>query len=150
MEFEVELEQVLGRAPGEKAAGDLQVLVRERRGHVLRGDAVGGHARRKQVHADRAVAPAADPDLAHAVDRLEPLLDDVDRVLVELLLRAVALQRRPQDRLRVGLHLRDHRRLGVPRQAAQHLVHLRLHLVKRDVDALVEVERDVDHRHAGA
>ncbi len=69
-------------------------------GDVLRGDAERRHARRQQVHADGAVAPPADAHLAHAVDGLELLLDDVDRVQVELLLRAVALQRGLQDRLR--------------------------------------------------
>ena len=149
VELEVELHQVLGRAADDESARDLQVLAGERVLNVLRRDAERRHAGGQQVHADGAVAPAADAYFADAVDRLELLLDDVDRVLVQLLLGAIARDRHPEDRRGVGLDLRDYRRVGVLRQAAQHLVHLRLHLVERDVDALVEVESDVDLRHAG-
>ena len=66
-----------------------------------------------------------------------------------LLLRAVALQGQPHDRLGVGFDLGDDRRVGVLGQAAQHLVDLGLDLVEGDVDLLFEVEGDGDDRNAG-
>ena len=79
VELQVELDQVLGGCgrPGSRRTN--WMCSRPKRvGDVLRGDAVGGHPRRQQVDADGAVAPAADAHLAHAVDGLELLLDDVD------------------------------------------------------------------------
>ena len=62
---------------------------------VLCRDAERDHAFGNQVGADGAVASAAEADFPDAVDRLDALLQRVDRVLVELLLRAVALQCQP-------------------------------------------------------
>jgi hypothetical protein len=148
VELQVELDQRLGGLADDEAAGELDVLLGEGLGDVLRRDAVGRHARRQQVHADGAVAPPAEAHLADAVDGLQPLLDDVGGVLVELLLGAVALQRQPHHRLGVGLDLGHHRRVGVLGQAAQHLVDLGLHLVEGDVDVLLQREGDVHLRDA--
>ena len=116
---------------------------------VLRGDVERGHSRRQQVDPDGAVAAPAEAYFADAVDGFQAFLDDVERILVELLLGAVALQRQPHDRHGVGLHLGDDGRVGVLGQAAQHLVDLGLHLVEGDVDFLVQAEGDVDDRDAG-
>ena len=144
MKLQIELEQVLGRAARDEPARELDVLGGERVGDILRRDAEGRHSGGEQIHANGAIPPPADAHFAHAVDRLEALLDDVDRVLVELLLRAIALQRGPKDRLRVGLDLGDDRRIGVLWKPPQHLIDFRLDFVEGDVDSLVEVEGDVD------
>ena len=149
MKFQVELHQVLGLSAREEAAGELQVLLVEGVRDVLGGDAERGHFPRHQVYPDGAVATAAKAHFAHAVDGLQTFLDHVERVLVELLLGAVALQGEPHDGIGVGLELGDHRGIGVIRQAPQHLVYLGLDLVEADVDALVQAEGDVHHRRSG-
>jgi hypothetical protein len=149
MEFEVELDQVLGGLADDEAAGQLHVLGGEGVGDVLRRDRQRRHALGQQVDADGAVAAAAEAHLADAVDGLQLFLDHVERVLVELLLGAVALQRHPEHRRGVGLDLGDDGRIDVLGQAAQHLANLGLHLVEGDIDVLLQAEGDVDHRDAG-
>ena len=149
VEFQVELDQVFGLLPHQEAAGELDMLVGKGGVDILRGDLERGHSRRQQIDPDGAVAPSAQAHFAHAVDGFQALLDDVEGVLVELLLGAVAVQRQPHDRHGVGLDLGDDGRVGVLGQTAQHLVDLGLHLVEGDIDFLVQAEGDVDHRHAG-
>ena len=148
VELQVQLDERFGGLADDEAAGELDMLLGEGLVDVLRCDAVRRHACRQEIHADGAVAPPAQANLADAVDGLQPLLDGIERVLVELLLGAVALQGQPHDRLRVGFHLGHHRRVGILRQAAQDLVELGLHLVEGDVDVLFEREGDVDLRDA--
>jgi hypothetical protein len=113
VELQVQLDQALGGRAHEEAAGQLQVLAAKGRADVLCRYAQPGHAVEVQFHADGAPALAAEPHLADAVDRLQPLLDDVARVLVELLQRAVAAQRQPHHGRRADLHLGDHGRVDV-------------------------------------
>jgi hypothetical protein len=142
--FQVELDEVFGGFADDEAARHLHVFVGERRRDVLRRYGQRGHAIRQQIDADGAIAAAAEADLADTVDGLELLLDDVEGVLVHLLLGAIALQGHPEDRRGVCLHLGHHRRIGALGQAAQHLVHLGLHLVEGNVDVLLEAEGDAD------
>ena len=75
--------------------------------------------------------------------------EDVEGVLVELLLGAVALQRQPHHRLGVGLDLGHHRRVHVPGQPRSTWIDLGLDLVEGHVHLLLEGEGDVDRRHPG-
>jgi hypothetical protein len=136
MEFEVELDQVLGGFADDETAGQLHMLAGEGVADVLRRNAQCGHAVRQQIDADGAVAAAAEAHFADAVDGFQLFLDDVERVLVQLLLGAVALHGHPEDRRSVGFDLGNHGRIDVLRQAAQHLVHLGLDLGEGDVDVL--------------
>jgi hypothetical protein len=110
---------------------------------------VGRHAVWQQIDPDGAVAASAEAHLTDAVDGFEAFLEDVDGVLVELLLGAVALQGQPHDGLGVGLDLGDDRRVHVLGQAAQHLIDLGLDLVEGHVHLLFEGEGDVHRRDAG-
>ena len=71
------------------------------------------------------------------------------RVVLTSFLGSLNLLSFTENGLGVGLDLGHHRRVGVLGHAPQHLVHLGLHLVEGDVDALVEVEGDGDDGHPG-
>ena len=147
--LQIELDELLGAATDQEPTREAQVLAGEGSQDVVDGDAELRHAFRQQVDANSPLALPADTYLSDTVDGLNALLDHVAGVLVELLQRAVAGQRQPEHRQRTELDLGHDRRIGFVRQVRQHLVHLRLDLVKRDVDVLFQVEAHQDDGHAG-
>ena len=149
VELEVELDQVLVRAAHQETARHLHVLGTEGVADVLGRDTERGHPLRVHVDPDRPSTLAADVDLADAVDGLEPFLDHLSRVLVQLLRGAVALQRKPHHGRCADLDLEHDGRVGIVRQLPQHLVDLRLHLGECDVDVLRQLEGQHYVRDAG-
>src|SRR5213078_1732036 len=120
-------------------AGDDRVL------DVLHGEA----ARRQPVglhpYAHRVAPLPEDAGAADARQALEPGLHDSVGDIGELhQVVVVAAQRQPEEWLRVGRLLRDHRLEHVHRQPAAHARHLVTHVLRGHVDGAVEVELEGD------
>ena len=82
MEFQIELDQILGAGADDEAASQLHMLLVECVGDILCGHAHGHHAIGQQIDADGPVAAAAKTNFADAIDGFEALLQCVDGVLV--------------------------------------------------------------------
>src|SRR5690606_8225846 len=113
VEFEIELDHVFGFFAHQEAARQLNVFPVESLDHIGGNDVVCRHAFRQHIDTDIAVAAAAEPYLAYAINGFELFLDDIEAVEIELLQRAVAAQGQPHDGPRVGLHLAHNGRIDL-------------------------------------
>ena len=89
MKFKIELDQVFGLFPDHEAASQLHMLLAESLVDVLSGYPEGGHPGGQQFNPDRTVPPPAEPHFTDTINRFQALFQNIDRVLIQLLLRAV-------------------------------------------------------------
>ncbi len=129
------------------AGGNLHVLSPQAVLDIGRREAVGGEPVAVDPQAHRVAALAADDHRGDPGQGLQPVGDIAVGVVGELE-RAVALreQAQPDDRLRVGLDLRDDRIVGGLRQQRAHARDAVAHVVRRGVDVPLEQELDRDLR----
>ena len=130
------------------ACRQLDVLLPQRRrdlgqGHVERPHDVG-----IETDLDLAIGAADQLHLPDAADALEPLFDLLVGNLREIAQRQVAAHRDLQDRLRAGVELLNHRRLGRFGERCRHERHAIAYFLGGDVAVLFEQEGDDDLRHA--
>ncbi len=144
----VELDQQLAAFPAEKSARQRDMFAHEGVAHLEGREIEGVQAFIIEPDADGALDLSADEHVTDTADGLEPRLDDLLGVGVELLHGAVALQRQPDDGRGAHLDLAHHRRVGIVRQPLDHRVHLGLDLLVGDIEVLVEIKLDADHRCA--
>src|SRR3989344_1919720 len=114
--------------------------------HVDRREIEGVQPFVVEPDANRALDLSADEYVADAIDGFEAGLDDLLGIGVELLYRAVALQRHPDYRRGAHLDLAHDRRVGGVRQAFDDRIHLGFDLLIGHVQVFFEIELDSDHR----
>ena len=136
------------RAGLDASAGNLRVLRLQRARDVGDGEVLGLQPRRVQRDVDLARAAADDDDLADAADALELAPQRLVGVFGDVANRLVGRHRERHDRRRVGIELLDRRLLDGARQLRQDAVHAIAHFLRRDVDVLLEQERNDDGRDA--
>ncbi len=140
----VDRERPLGAHDG--ALGIVDGRDRERRAHVLEGQALGDELRRIELDTDGGLLLAADRDLRHAGD-----LADLRRELG----LDIVVDLGQRQRVRGGAQLQDRRicrvhfpvgrrRRQVLGQLAARGVDRALHVVRRAIDVAVEIELDGD------
>jgi len=97
--FLVQLDQVFGLTADQETTRQLQMLVGQCGGDVLRRDAQRRGALQVDIDADGALLHAAQLHLAHAIDGFQALLEHRAGVGRQLRVGPVALQRQPHDGL---------------------------------------------------
>ena len=127
------------------ARGDLDVAAPNGLLDVLHRQAAGGKLGGGQPDPHREAPLTEDPGLAHAGQRLQPALDqpvadvgELEQVVV------LAGQGQPEERLRVGILLRHHRLFDVLRQALPDSGDLVSGVLRRRLDAPLQVELQGD------
>jgi len=124
--------------------GDFDVAREDRALDILHREAA--RRQRPGLHPDtHRVAPLTeDAGAADARQALESRLDEPVRDVGELhQVVVLAGERQPEERLRVGRLLRDHRLEHVYRQAAPHPRHLVAHVLRRDLNGRSSVNSSV-------
>jgi hypothetical protein len=128
----------LAAVPLDAARRDLGVARPQRTLDVADGEAVGGETLRVDPHAHGVAARGADEHRAHALDALQALGQDVLGGVGQLeQVVALAVQRQPDDRLRVDVDLGDDRILGGERELAADAGDAVAHVVGRVLDVAV-------------
>ena len=138
----------LGVVAFDLACGRGEVVGGERGAHVVRGDAERGHPRRVKPDPHRERLSAEDLRVGDAVHRLQPRLNDACEVVGDL--RGghhVRIERQVHEGEALTGLLDDDRIVGVARQEAAHLVHLREGVGHRPVGIGIEPEVEGDRRH---
>ena len=141
-------ERHFGGAGDEVAAGNLDVLARDRGPHLIDGQPVRVEPIGVQQQLDLAPAIALQLDRPDILHRLEHLLDLLVGDLRDLLLRSRAEDVELEDRRRIGVLLLDLRRPGVARKLLDDRRDLVADVLRRRLDIALEGERDVHLRLA--
>ena len=149
VKFQIKLDQAFGFFTHHKTTGHLHMLFGKGLVDVLRSNRQRRHPCGQQFNADSSVSSATQANLTHPIDRLQPLLQHVDRVLVQLLLCSIPLNGQPDNRLGIGFHFGDNGWINILGQTAQDLIDLGLNLVESDINPLFQIEGNGNHRNAG-
>ena len=125
------------------------VVVRERGAHVACRHAVCRHPLRVEPRAQRELPRAQDFGGLHALDRIEPRLDDPNEVVGDAVVGQHVAEEAHVHRVdRLPDLDREHRLLRLGRQLVAHRIDLRVDLGQRTVRVVIEAQRRADVRHA--
>ena len=135
----------LARRALDPAGRDLDVLPLKRGLDVLRRQAVGGQTRGVQPDAHGIAPLAEDAHVRDAGQVLQPVLDEAVGEIGDLEGRvAIGREGEVEDRLGVGLDLRDHRLVDLVGQQGAHPADPVAHVVGGGIGVAVEPEADRD------
>ena len=136
----------VGRPCGELTARNLDVLALHRVSDLIDRQPIGDEPVGIHQQLDFTLPFAVVSDRADISDRLEVLLHPFFGDLGDFLGRARAVNGKPEDRLRVRIHLRDLQRPRVARKLVDDLRQLVAHVLGGRLDVALEGERDRDPR----